>query len=79
MKVNTTRDKDIVQCLYENIKYLNDEKEIREYKVEQLHFKKRHRKEKQEEMSQEEIRELKELEKLEKQEKQDVKSKLDDN
>ena len=51
----------------------NDEKEIREYKVEQLRFKKRHRKEKQDDVTD---AELKELEKLEKQE---GRSKLDDN
>ena len=47
--------------------------EIREYKVEQLRFKKRHRKEKQDDVTD---AELKELEKLEKQE---GRSKLDDN
>ena len=56
-----------------------DEKEIREYKVEQLRFKKRHRKDRNENMSEEELKELRELEKLEKQEKQDGKSKLDNN
>ena len=54
----------------------NDEKEIKEYKVEQLRFKKRHRKDKQEGRSDAELKELKELEKLEKQE---GRSKLDDN
>ena len=54
----------------------NDEKEIKEYKVEQLRFKKRHRKDKQEGMSDAELKEMKELEKLEK---QDGRSKLDDN
>jgi cell fate regulator YaaT (PSP1 superfamily) len=58
---------------------VNDEKEIHEYKVEQLKFKKRHKKDKSEEMTEEEMRELKELEKLEKQEKQEGKSKLDEN
>jgi cell fate regulator YaaT (PSP1 superfamily) len=58
---------------------VNDEKEIHEYKVEQLRFKKRHKKDKSEEMTEEEMRELKELEKLEKQEKQEGKSKLDEN
>ena len=58
---------------------VDDEKEIHEYKVEQLKFKKRHKKDKNEGMSDEELKELKELEKLEKQEKQDGKSKLDDN
>ncbi len=59
----------LVKVLIEN----NDEKEIREYKVEQLRFKKRHRKEKQDDVTD---AELKELEKLEKQE---GRSKLDDN
>ena len=58
----------LVKVLIEN----NDEKEIREYKVEQLRFKKRHRKEKQDDVTD---AELKELEKLEKQE---GRSKLDD-
>lgn len=65
--VNVLRQ--LVKVLIEN----NDEKEIREYKVEQLRFKKRHRKEKQDDVTD---AELKELEKLEKQE---GKSKLDDN
>ena len=59
----------LVKVLIEN----NDEKELREYKVEQLRFKKRHRKEKQDDVTD---AELKELEKLEKQE---GRSKLDDN
>ena len=50
----------------------NDEKEIREYKVDQLRFKKRHRKDKQDDIT---AAELKELEKLEKQE---GRSKLND-
>ena len=57
--VNVLRQ--LVKVLIEN----NDEKEIREYKVEQLRFKKRHRKEKQDDVTD---AELKELEKLEKQE-----------
>ena len=65
--VNVLRQ--LVKVLIEN----NDEKEIREYKVEQLRFKKRHRKEKQDDVTD---AELKELEKLEKQE---GRSKLDDN
>ncbi len=64
--VNVLRQ--LVKVLIEN----NDEKEIREYKVEQLRFKKRHRKEKQDDVTD---AELKELEKLEKQE---GRSKLDD-
>ena len=65
--VNVLRQ--LVKVLIEN----NDEKEIREYKVEQLRFKKRHRKEKQDDVTD---AELKQLEKLEKQE---GRSKLDDN
>ena len=65
--VNVLRQ--LVKVLIEN----NDEKEIREYKVEQLRFKKRHRKEKQDDVTD---AELKELDKLEKQE---GRSKLDDN
>ena len=65
--VNVLRQ--LVKVLIEN----NDEKEIREYKVEQLRFKKRHRKEMQDDVTD---AELKELEKLEKQE---GRSKLDDN
>ncbi len=65
--VNVLRQ--LVKVLIKN----NDEKEIREYKVEQLRFKKRHRKEKQDDVTD---AELKELEKLEKQE---GRSKLDDN
>jgi cell fate regulator YaaT (PSP1 superfamily) len=57
---------------------VDDEKEIREYKVEQLKFKKHHKKDKSEEMTDEELKDLKELEKMEKQEKQEGKSKLDD-
>lgn len=68
--VNVLRQ--LVKVLIEN----NDEKEIREYKVEQLRFKKRHRKEKQDDVTD---AELKELEKLEKLEKQEGRSKLDDN
>lgn len=58
---------------------VDDEKEIHEYKVEQLRFKRRHRRDKNDSMSDEELKELKELEKLEKQEKHDAKSKLEDN
>lgn len=65
--VNVLRQ--LVKVLIDN----NDEKEIREYKVDQLRFKKKHRKEKQEEVTD---AELKELEKLEKQE---GRSKLNDN
>lgn len=62
--VNVLRQ--LVKVLIEN----NDEKEIREYKVEQLRFKKRHRKEKQDDVTDAELKEL---------EKQEGRSKLDDN
>lgn len=53
-----------------------DEKEIREYEVGKLRFKRRHSKKEKVDISKEE---LKELERLEKDEKQEGKSKLDDN
>lgn len=54
---------------------VDDEKELKEYKVEQLRFKRRHKKEK----NSVSAAEMKELEKLEKEEKHEGKSKLDDN
>lgn len=68
----------VLRQLVKVIVDVDDEKEIHEYKVEQLRFKRRHKKDKNDNMSDEERKELKELEKLEKQEKQDTKSKLDD-
>lgn len=53
-----------------------DEKELKEYEVERLHFKRRHGKKEKLDISKEE---MKELERLEKDEKQEGKSKLDDN
>jgi cell fate regulator YaaT (PSP1 superfamily) len=55
---------------------LGDEKELREYEVDRLKFKKRHGKKDKLDISKEE---MKELERLEKDEKQEGKSKLDDN
>ncbi len=55
---------------------VNDEKEIREYEVSRLRFKKRHGKKDKVDISREE---MKELARLEKDEKQEGKSKLDDN
>jgi cell fate regulator YaaT (PSP1 superfamily) len=69
----------VLRQLVKVVVEVDDEKEIHEYKVEQLKFKKRHKKDKNEDMSDEELKELRELEKLEKQEKQEGKSKLDDN
>lgn len=54
---------------------VDDEKELKEYKVEQLRFKRRHKKEK----NNVSTAEMKELEKLEKVEKHESKSKLEDN
>ena len=64
--VNVLRQ--LVKVLVEN----NDEKEMKEYKVEQLRFKRKMKKERLEL----DEKELKELEKLEKEEKQEIKSKL---
>lgn len=64
--VNVLRQ--LVKVIVEN----NDEKEIQEYKVEQLRFKRKHRKDKVEVKDEE-------LKKLEKLEKQEGNSKLDDN
>lgn len=55
---------------------VGDEKEIHEYPVSELKFKRSHKKEK---FTKEELKEIKELEKMEKQEARDNKSKLDDN
>ena len=68
----------VLRQLVKVVVEVDDEKEIREYKVEQLRFRRRHKKDKNDNMSNEELRELRELEKLEKQEK-DAKSKLEDN
>lgn len=68
----------VLRQLVKVIVEVDDEKEIHEYKVEQLRFKRRHKKDKNDNMSNEELQELRELEKLEKQEK-DAKSKLEDN
>ena len=57
---------------------IDDEKELKEYRADQLKFKKRHKNRK-ENANSEELKELKELEKLEKKEKQEKHSGLDDN
>lgn len=67
----------VLRQLVKVIVDIGDEKEIREYKVEQLRFKRRHNKK--ERGNNVDATELKELEKLEKQEKREGKSKLDDN
>lgn len=64
----------VLRQLVKVIVDVDDEKEIQEYKVDQLRFKRKHHKNHKVEVNDEE---LKELEKLEKQE--DNKSKLDDN
>lgn len=66
----------VLRQLVKVIVDVDDEKEIREYKVEQLRFKRRHnKKDRNHDVASEE---LKELEKLEKQEKREGKSKLND-
>lgn len=67
----------VLRQLVKVIVDVDDEKEIHEYKVEQLRFKRRHNKK--ERNNDVDAAELKELEKLEKQEKKEGKSKLDDN
>ncbi|MDE6662350.1 MAG: stage 0 sporulation family protein [Lachnospiraceae bacterium] len=64
----------VLRQLVKVVVEVNDEKEIHEYKAEQLHFKRKHHKNNKLDVDEEE---LKELEKLEKQD--DNKSKLDDN
>ncbi len=67
----------ILRQLVKVLVEVNDEKELKEYKVEQLRFKRRHKNRK-EHASSEELRELKELEKLEKKEKKEQLSGLDE-
>lgn len=65
----------VLRQLVKVIVDVNDEKEIHEYKVEQLRFKRKHRGKKNDSADD---KELKELEKLEREEKKGGKSKLDD-
>ena len=70
-----------VNVLRQRVKVLIDngeEKEMKDYAVEELRFKRGHRKEKMN-LTPEELKEMKELEKLEKQESREGKSKLNDN
>mgnify|MGYP002638615675 FL=1 len=66
----------VLRQLVKVIVEVNDEKEIREYRLDQLKFKRKHGRGRRNETSDE--RELKELEKLEREEKKEGKSKLDD-
>lgn len=66
----------VLRQLVKVIVDVNDEKEIQEYKVDHLKFKRKHYKKEKVELSADELREL---EKLEKQESKEGKSKLDDN
>ena len=63
----------VLRQLVKVIVEINDEKEIHEYKVGQLRFKRRHNKNQKMDVSDAELRELEKLEK------QEGKSKLDDN
>lgn len=67
----------ILRQLVKVLVEVNDEKELREYRAEQLRFRRRH-KNKKDHTSAEELKELKELEKLEKKEKNEKLSKLDE-
>lgn len=67
----------ILRQLVKVLVEVNDEKELKEYKADQLSFKRRH-KNKKDRTSSEELKELKELEKLEKKEKSEKLSKLDE-
>lgn len=68
----------VLRQLVKVIVEVNDEKEIQEYKVEQLRFKKKHNKNNKLDLSAEELKELEKLEKQEKLESKEGKSKLDD-
>lgn len=67
----------ILRQLVKVLVEVNDEKELKEYKVEQLRFKKRHKNRK-DHTSTEELKELKELEKLERKEKKEQLPGLDE-
>lgn len=69
----------VLRQLVKVIIEVNDGKEIKEYEVDRLRFKKRNNKKGKIELSKEELRELERLEKQEKQETQEGKSKLDAN
>lgn len=66
----------ILRQLVKVLVEVNDEKELKEYKAEQLRFKRRHKNRK-DHASTEELKELKELEKLEKKEKKEQLAGLD--
>ena len=66
----------VLRQLVKVIVTVNDEKEIREYRADQLKFRRKHGRGKKSGNADE--RELKELEKLEREEKKGGKSKLDD-
>lgn len=68
----------VLRQLVKVVVEVNGEKEIHEYHVAELKFKRSHKKEK-DKLSKEELREMKELEKMEKQESREGKSKLEDN
>lgn len=67
----------ILRQLVKVLVEVNDEKELKEYKAEQLRFRRRHKNRK-DRTSSEELKELKELEKLEKKEKKEQLSGLDE-
>lgn len=69
----------VLRQLVKVVVEIGDEKEIQEFRVDQLRFKKRHGKKDKMNLSSEEMKELEKLEKQEKQESKEGKSKLDAN
>ena len=69
----------VLRQLVKVVVEVGDEKEIQEFRVDQLRFKKRHGKKDKMNLSSEEMKELEKLEKQEKQESKEGKSKLDAN
>ena len=72
------RETNVLKQLVKVVVEVDDEKELREYHVDELKFKARHKKDQKNKKSEEEIKEERELEELERLEKKDGKSKLDD-
>ena len=72
------RETNVLKQLVKVVVEIDDEKELREYHVDELKFKSRHKKDQKNKKSEEEIKEEQELEELERLEKKDGKSKLDD-
>ncbi|MBO4904375.1 MAG: stage 0 sporulation family protein [Lachnospiraceae bacterium] len=72
------RETNVLKQLVKVVVEVDDEKELREYHVDEIKFKSRHKKDQKGKKSDEEIKEERELKELERLEKKDGKSKLDD-